>query len=43
MYCGKKYIFSYILAIVIVLLLFLIGCILETAVSSTLLWKLLAA
>jgi hypothetical protein len=43
MYCGKKYIFSYILAIAIVMLLFLIGCILETAVSSPLLWKLLAA
>jgi hypothetical protein len=41
LYCGKKYIFTYILAIVIVILLFLIGCILETAVSSPLLQNLL--
>jgi hypothetical protein len=42
-FSGKKYVFSYLLANAIVLLLFLIGCILETAVSSPLLWKLLAA
>ncbi len=42
MYGRKKHIFSYILANVIVLLLLLTGCILETGVGSVLLQRLLA-
>lgn len=41
-YSKKKHVLSYILAIAIVLLLLVIGCILETGVGSVLLQRLLA-